>query len=40
LQYMSGGEEYGKTITSPYGKQTEVVHVLADGIVHVIVPKD
>jgi hypothetical protein len=37
---MSGGEEYGKTITSPYGKHAEVVHVLADGIVHVMVPKD
>ena len=34
---MSGGEEYGKRITSLYGKQGQIV--LVDGIVHVMVPK-
>jgi len=37
LQYMSGGEEYGKRITSLYGKQDQVV--FAYGIGHVTVPK-
>jgi hypothetical protein len=37
LKYKSGGEEYGKRITSLYGKQAQVV--LAEGTVHVMVPK-